>query len=394
MRKIINSESLKALSKYPENSVDAVVTDPPYGLKFMGHRWDYSVPSVALWQEVLRVLKPGGHLLSFGGTRTYHRMVVNIEDAGFEIRDQLQWIYGSGFPKSMDISKAFVKSLAVEREVIGQQKYTTPNIKGNSFNSDDVSGRGRLAANITAPTSDQAKEWDGWGTALKPANEPIVLARKPITGTIVDNITEHGVGGINIDACRIASDTKITNHSRGTESAKSKGKYGDSTAQETHQTQGQQLGRFPANVILDEAAGRLLDIQSGTLKSGDSKGFKGEHTAKIYAPYANNQIDPATIYADSGGASRFFYCAKASKSERGQGNTHPTVKPVKLMEYLVKLITPVGGIVLDPFAGSMTTGIACIRLGRSFIMIERDEDSYNMGRTRLLNYLAKLKTSK
>lgn len=384
-------DSLDKLATLPDNYVDAIVTDPPYGLKFMGHKWDYSVPSVELWQQVLRVLKPGGHVLSFGGTRTYHRMVVNIEDAGFEIRDQLQWIYGSGFPKSMDISKAFDKSLAMEREIIGQQNYTTPNIKGNSFNSDDVSVRGRLAANITAPASNQAKQWEGWGTALKPANEPIVLARKPLIGTVVQNIEAYGVGGINIDACRI-----------GTEQRSYKGMSVNKPEVGTFRDDNwvpkdisvEVSGRFPANVIFDGEAGRLLDIQSGTLKSGDSKGFKGEYSANVYAPYAHNQIDPNTIYADSGGASRFFYCAKASKSERGTGNTHPTVKPVKLMEYLIKLITPPDGIVLDPFAGSMTTGIACVKLGMSFIMVERDADSYNMGKVRLQNYIAKLKANK
>lgn len=397
MKKVLHGLMQDVLQGLEDNSVDAVVTDPPYGLKFMGKKWDYSVPTVAQWQEVFRVLKPGGHVLSFGGTRTYHRMVVNIEDAGFEIRDCIQWIYGSGFPKSMNISKAFDKSVGAEREVIGSNGTKPIQTSGRINSEASAEGKFERSENfITAPASDLAKQWDGWGTALKPANEPIVLARKPLIGTVCENIIEHGVGGINIDACRIGTEEVISNHSRGSESAKSKGKYGDSAAQDTHQTKGQQSGRFPSNVIMDKEAGRVLDMQSGNLKSGDSKGFIGVYTANVYSAYANNVIDANTIYADSGGASRFFYCSKASKSERNAGllnpNTHPTVKPVNLMEYLIKLITPPNGIVLDPFAGSMTTGIACLKLGVSFIMIEADEEHYDMGRGRLKAMNTKLRS--
>lgn len=431
MRKVICGDSLEKLKQFPDNFVDAVVTDPPYGLKFMNKHWDYSVPSVELWKEVLRVLKPGGHVLSFGGTRTYHRMVVNIEDAGFEIRDCIQWIYGSGFPKSMDISKALDKDAGMGRtETKGVRVNTYDGAHRNPQNHKspaELSNIGKWGLDKTPhgvvdmlPASDLAKHWDGWGTALKPANEPIVLARKPLIGTVVENILEHGVGGINIDACRIAHDEKQVSCKRGTRDATWNDdncgfhNVGNTIASASSK------GRFPANVILDEEAGRVLDEQTGILKSGDSKGFKGDYSAQVFGKYANNQIDPNTIYADTGGASRFFYCAKASKAERNMGlegrtptkvndgrtaiidnafqrgetqrlNTHPTVKPVKLMEYLIKLITPPDGIVLDPFAGSMTTGIACIKQKKSFIMIERDDENYEIGRARLKGYLQKIK---
>jgi site-specific DNA-methyltransferase (adenine-specific) len=360
---IHNGDCLEVLRTLPDNSVDACVTDPPYGLAFMGKKWDYDVPAVEVWQEVLRVLKPGGHLLAFAGTRTQHRMAVRIEDAGFEIRDMLAWVYGSGFPKSLDVSKAidsqdavkeqqkrryrftaWVRSTGVtskqiddatgtnmgghyttaasqpaimtrehleacrhlfqsipqwveaeadirsiesqtlkNREVVGVHKSTSPgcNMRTSIMETekDDI-------GNITAPATEAAKQWQGWGTALKPALEPITMARAPLSGTVAANVLEHGTGAINVDGCRVDDES----------------------------------GRFPANLIHDGS-----DEVVGLFPEDDGES-----------------------------ASRFFYCAKADAAER-RNSKHPTVKPVALMRYLVRLVCPAGGVVLDPFAGSGTT---------------------------------------
>jgi len=376
---------LDVLKTFEPNSVDSIVTDVPYGLKFMSKKWDYEVPSIEIWNEVLRVLKPGGHLLSFGGTRTYHRMVVNIEDAGFEIRDQIQWLYGSGFPKSHNISKGIDKKFGAEREVVGINKSSRPNskLKGqrgfdNQLGNADKAG----VQNITAPSTDLAKQWDGYGTALKPANEPICLARKPLSEkTIVANVLKWGCGGLNIDDCRVAyQDEQDAKEGRSARKTTSKGQFAAQLKDDkfNRENRSQIQGRFPANIILDETAAAALDEQSGELK---------------------------------GGASRFFYCAKASKSERNAGlegmeekeifgddggtyqglsnsktpdqNFHPTVKPIKLMQYLITLITPPNGIVLDPFMGSGTTGLACKNLDRNFIGIEMEKEYFEIAKKRI-----------
>lgn len=337
----------------PDNSIDSIVTDPPYELGFMGKKWDNTgiAYNVELWRECLRVLKHGGHLLSFGGTRTYHRMACAIEDAGFEIRDQIQWIYAQGFPKSQDVGKAIDKRLGAKREVIGKRVHPTlknnPNVKSKAFHVETLESNESMESwDITAPSTSEAKQWNGWGTALKPAHEPIVLARKPlIEKTIAENILSWGVGGINIDASRI----------------------------ESPQSQSDSSGRFPANIIFDELSGEILDEQSGVLKSGDScvrtkVGSFLEHGGLGKAG------DIQVTYGDSGGASRFFYCAKASKKEKGVDNTHPTVKPIKLMEYLVTLVTPINGVILDPFTGSGSTLVAAKNLGFNYIGIEKEEE--------------------
>jgi site-specific DNA-methyltransferase (adenine-specific) len=315
----------------------------------MGKKWDSTgiAYNVDLWKECLRVLKPGGHMLAFGGTRTYHRMACAIEDAGFEIRDCIQWLYGSGFPKSHNISKAIDKKLGVEREVIG---------KGTAGKTALGQGSGWNKTynpheyDITRDETEQAKRWSGWGTALKPANEPIVLARKPLSEkTIAENVMKWGTGGINIDACRIEYQ-KGENPTVGGRHKKTGRRIGAGSEKfgfkSLENPEINLQGRFPANVILDEEAGRMLDEQQE-------------------------------------GASRFFYCAKASKKERGEGNNHPTVKPVKLMEYLITLITPPNGIVLDPFLGSGTTAIACINTNRNYIGFELDKQYYDIANARI-----------
>jgi DNA modification methylase len=399
---LYNEDCLIGMQKLESNSIDSIVTDPPYEIGFMNKSWDNTgiAYNINIWKECLRILKPGGHLLAFGGTRTYHRMACAIEDAGFEIRDQIQWLYGSGFPKSLNISKAIDKHFEAKREVVGEYKHPT------AKNGDRTGNKSPYQANechlegsykITIPATKEAEQWDGWGTALKPANEPIVVARKPLSEkTVAENVLKWGTGGINIDACRVGTEERtyglkggenLNNLSRlnGKDSpdAKGCGAYGIG-AKQVNIGEKTVSGRFPANVILDEEAGKILDEQTGILTSGKVKpeGFKGEFTANVYGKYANNQIDPNTVYGDSGGASRFFYCAKASKKERGEGNNHPTVKPVSLMQYLVKLVTPLNGTVLDPFMGSGTTGIACGD-NFSFIGFEKEKIYYNIAQERI-----------
>ena len=343
---------LDVLKTLPDNSVDSIVTDPPYGLSFMGKKWDYDVPSKEIWIECLRVLKCGGHLLAFGGTRTYHRLVVEIEDAGFDIRDTIQWIYGSGFPKSMNISKAIDKAAGAKREVVGRN----PNSREKCDKSNTLYESGTVGKTdyITKPATPEAEQWGGWGTALKPANEPICLARKPLKEkTIAANVIEHGTGALNIDECRIETDEKLVAggslriNSGDERNGAALGMFQDGTPNTYKQNQ---LGRFPANVILDEEVGVMLDEQSGV------------------------------------GASRFFYCAKAHKKEKNLGldnNFHPTVKPVKLMRYLCRLITPPNGTVLDPFMGSGTTGIGAMLEGFDFIGIEMEEEYLKIAEARI-----------
>ncbi len=365
-------DCLDILKTLPDDSVDSIVTDPPYGLSFMGRKWDYDVPSTDIWAECLRVLKPGGHLLAFAGTRTQHRMAVRIEDAGFEIRDMLAWVYGSGFPKSLDVSKAIGKAAGVEREVVGERK------KLQSYGANKIYGDGPDKGGvqkITAPATDAAKQWHGWGTALKPALEPITMARKPFKGTVVDNVLAHGTGAINIDGCRVpADDGEDRSRPPRTPNAILGGGKGTNLTASAHNA----AGRFPANLLHDG--------------SGDVSGFLGEQA-------------------------RFFYCAKASKKDRDDGladapkktagvgderpsgsfnerlgktpttpraNHHPTVKPTDLMRYLVRLVTPPGGTVLDPFMGSGSTGKAALLEGFHFVGCEMSPDYMEIAEGRLL----------
>jgi len=387
MNQVLCGKCEDVLKGIPANSVDSIVTDPPYGIKFMGKKWDYNVPSVEQWQEAFRVLKPGGYVLSFGGTRTYHRMVVNIEDAGFEIRDQIQWLYGSGFPKSLDISKAIDKG-AGEKRIKGNKKkdfdkYNSPNYKKE--NAVEYVGR-KTKEEVgyeSLPATPEAQLWNGWGTALKPANEPICLARKPLSEkTVAENVLKWGTGGINIDECRIEAEPEL---------AKNGDRLQSKSAEEGRNAMYSGLkaidlrdrvptGRFPANVIhdgSDEVVGLFPDTQSGA-KHGIYNGWG--HGREIYGdvkPYQQH------CKASAGSAARFFYVAKASKAERGEGNTHPTVKPIKLIRYLIRLIVPPGGIVLDMFCGSGTTALAAIEEGMSYILIDKDHHNVDITNERI-----------
>jgi DNA modification methylase len=362
-------DCLDVLRTLPDASVDAVVTDPPYGLAFMGKKWDYDVPSVAIWAECLRVLKPGGHLLAFAGTRTQHRMAVRIEDAGFEIRDMIAWVYGSGFPKSLDVSKAIDKAAGAEREVIREATPPPAGFKSGTFDNRGPNSFGNGA--ITTPATEAAQQWADWGTALKPALEPITMARKPLAGTVAANVLQHGTGALNVDGCRVGTE--------GTHRVRTPDDFGivnDDGWMPTPGINGSSSGRWPANLIhdgSDEVVGLFPESGSGNgrptvAKRQRNKGWCNSSPGQGVAAIDN--------FGDSGSAARFFYTAKASKDDRDDGNTHPTVKPTDLMRYLCRLVTPPGGMVLDPFMGSGSTGKAAMLEGFGFIGIER-EPSYH-----------------
>ena len=381
MSELLLGDCLEVLRTMPDASVDAVVTDPPYGLAFMGKRWDYDVPSVAIWAECLRVLKPGGHLLAFAGTRTQHRMAVRIEDAGFEIRDMIAWVYGSGFPKSLDVSKAIDKPAGAEREVVGSYTVGGTAAKGKH--------KGRAAAasdegaaigctkdlSITAPATLEAQQWAGWGTALKPALEPITVARKPLTGTVAANVLEHGTGAINVDGCRVGTEQRC-NPPAGNKAGGNS--LNMSAVGMPEDADGRTAaGRWPANLIhdgSDEVVG--LFPQTAAAKSAERGERSGVNTNFGGSGGVRGHDD------NGGSAARFFYTAKATRAER-QGVTHPTVKPLDLMAYLCRLVTPPGGTVLDPFMGSGTTIKAALSEGFNAIGIERDPAYFEMAQHRM-----------
>jgi site-specific DNA-methyltransferase (adenine-specific) len=428
---ILEGDCVERMRDLADGSVDAVVTDPPYSIEFMGKGWDTHVTPEGFqawcrsWAlEALRVLKPGGHLLAFGGTRTSHRLVAGVEEAGFEIRDTLAWLYGSGFPKSHDVSKAIDKAAGVEREVVGSKRVTRildpETLRRNNYTVGVQASGGDIP--VTTPATEDAARWQGWGTALKPAYEPVVVARKPLQGTVAANVLARGTGALNIDGCRIETDDRW--QATGTRSAPSSALSGgvdgslNVSVSTTHDA-----GRWPANVLLDEDAAAQLDAQSGD--AGGGFGVRGGNESGVYGNgkgYAGTLADTGQTvgYGDAGGASRFFYCAKASSAERNAGlddfpaihrvngnkwtdqdyrvsrgerpataesgprrNVHPTVKPVELMRWLVRLVTPAGGVVLDPFVGSGTTGCAALLERFAFVGIERDPEYAAIARARL-----------
>ena len=349
-----------------DNSIDAIVTDPPYELGFMGKKWDNTgiAYDVHLWTECLRVLKPGGYLLAFGGTRTYHRMACAIEDAGFEIRDSIHWLYGSGFPKSHDVSKAIDKAAGEQGEVIGERKFgKTSTGQGAGWNANAVAATGKQT--LYAPATDAAREWEGWGTALKPAHEPIVVARKPLTGTVAANVLEHGTGALNIDGARIgrvAGDVSIAGKRTATFGTQETQSGGDGSGGWKQNDE----GRWPANVITD-----------GSI---DAEWVRYFYCAK--PSRAERDAGLGELPTSTGGQStgRIDGTAGLNSPRAGAGrtggskNTHPTVKPLALMRYLVRLVTPPGGTVLEPFAGSGTTLAAAILEGFNAIGCELTAD--------------------
>jgi DNA modification methylase len=514
---IIVGDCRTVMAGMEPNSVDAVVTDPPYGLEFMGKEWDkldHGLPQENVWKgrrgkggadvtgtgytdggkrldrpsfggnrtpgkrcvkcgkrsfsgspcvcpepeyvleyqtgppsgmvrqqrwheswarEAYRVLKPGGHLLAFSGTRTSHRMVCAIEDAGFEIRDSIVWLYGSGFPKSLDVSKAMDKAAGAEREVIRERTYGLRNDGGYSGGLNTTKPRSE-SCEITTPATDLARQWDGWGTALKPAHEPICVARKPLTGTVARTVAEWGTGAINVDGCRIGTDDNLNGgaYSGGTRnpvsgetrSTVAAGMYGEDGRLDPEQfTQPQ--GRWPANVILDEDAAALLDATVGERKTGGPQSGKVYTNDRPSVGYGGGFDGSRKVsgFTDTGGPSRFMYTAKASRSERNAGldgmperataamqgnlvdgqrlggdgspirtpmrqNHHPTVKPIALMRWLVRLVTPPGGLILDPFAGSGSTGCAAALEGFQFVGIEQSEEYAAIAERRIAYWAA------
>ena len=377
MPTIHNGDCIETMKAMPPESVDAIVCDPPYGLGFMGKKWDGLPPSLEWAEACYRVLKPGGHIAAFGGTRTWHRLAVAIEDAGFEMRDSLAWLYGSGFPKSHDVGKAIDKLAGAEREVVGTARRSQNRSEGwdrpwMREQMESLGGSGMAEHAITAPATPEAQRWDGWGTALKPAFEPIVLARKPLAEkTVARNVLAHGTGAINVDGCRIATEEVM---SYSTSKAQGATGFGTGTSEQNPS------GRWPANVLLDHHAAAWVDEQSGVQRDGvavnRNKNPDIEKPHTVYGGGWMNGDRPDITYGGGGGASRFFYSAKAPKSERPNvdGVQHPTVKPLAIMRWLIRLVTPPGGTVLDPFAGSGTTIEAALIEGFEPIGIEMEPD--------------------
>lgn len=365
--KLILGDCLDKLKELEDNSIDSIVTDPPYGISFMGSKWDYDVPKVDVWKECLRVLKPGGHLLSFSSARTYHRMVVNVEDAGFEIREQIMWVFGSGFPKSHNIGKAIDKKLGNKRDIVGEYKQTIPQITPwkdvERFESKNLQTKGE-------------SDWEGWGTALKPAHEPIVMARKPFKGDVASNVIKYGTGAINIDGCRVGTE-EITINKLEEWSGFGQKKNPDYTSTNN-------VGRFPANFIhdgLDEewskyfycAKANKNDRNEGCedLKEKQIAG-KGNGLARTCETCGANTLQGCE-------------CEDRTYSNPKLKNHHPTVKPTDLMRYLCRLITPKNGTILDPFMGSGSTGKAAMLEGFNFVGIELSEEYLEIAEKRIKN---------
>lgn len=370
----------KVLPTLPPVTFDGVFCDPPYGLNFMGHNWDESVPPATVFQGLLRLCKPGGYLLAFGGPKTFHRLACYIEDAGWEIRDTLCWLYGDGFPKSHNISKAIDKKLGKKRLSVGKTKA----IYRYGYN------KSHKKTDITTPGSDEAKRWDGYGTALKPAWEPIILAMKPVDGTFAENALTRSNGGLNIDECRIGTSGGSTrSHQPEYPRLEDGSKDHSHFARRSHNVDQIDRGRWPANLLLDEEAAAVLDEQSGKSKSRRSRGRKaGSNVGNGKTLNAfRSRMDVVEGYDDEGGASRFFYCAKAKGKER-QDNDHPTIKPLALCEYLARLILQperkAPRRLLVPFSGSGSEMIGALSAGWDHVSgIEKDDQFVATARRRL-----------
>ena len=391
INKIYLGDNLELLKQLEDNSIDSCVSDFPYNLSFMGKKWD-TIKNYYEWcyeraVELYRVLKPGAYCLIFSGTRTQHRMVCGFEDAGFEIHDQISWIYSQGFPKGYNISKGFDKQSGAKREILGFDKSKwrdANNYKGNKYN--EMREKDYISkATITAPATDLAKQWDGWSTTLKPTHEPIMLAQKPIEKNYCYNIQKWGVGGLFIDGNRIELNGETVPINK-LEKWSGFGEEDKPDYEATINTK----GRYPANTIFDETAGEVLNEQTGILTSGKPSGNRHAQNNNIYGKVELEK--PITGFGDSGGASRFFYCAKASQKDRTENgkvdNNHVTVKPTMLMTHLIKLVTPPNGINLDICEGSGTSAKACLWLERdgykvNHIGFESDPASYEIALKRI-----------
>ena len=459
--KIITGNNTDVLHTYEDNTFDSIVTDPPYGIAFLGKDWDNDTGALETWQECFRVLKPGGHLLAFSAARTYHHLATNIEQSGFEIRDQLMWLYGYGFPKAQDIGKAIQKRQGVEKSK-PQKGLNAFNNKGKTapkvaYDGEDAEYSNKKDEII--PTSIEAQAWSGWKTALKPAHEPIVMARKPFKGSCIDNVLEHGVGALNIDASRVPynNEQPVTTHSK--KAHKGQSMAGEFGSLETHSAPGQEQGRFPSNVLgevegyqkffycpkvsrAERHAGfenlpkrlcgpggdgwvQAQEHQGNNKKDNldhipkydrrteglESAGFQG--LQKLDGKKGNLDHIPAPFgdvkgcYVDGKRFAAKHQELQTNKRPRGEafgdgnllkdatqsvGNNHPTVKPVELMKYLVRLVTPKGGKVLDPFNGSGSTGMACVELGYDYTGIDLDKDYVEIANKRISAWEKKFDT--
>jgi DNA modification methylase len=378
---LYTGKCLDYLKTMPSDSIDSVVTDPPYGLKFMNHAWDYDVPTTETWAEALRVLRPGGYLLAFAGTRTQHRMAVRIEDAGFEIRDMIAWVYAQGMPKSLDVSKAIDKAAGAEREL------TRPGeVKRDGYGGDWDTGSSSKRPRYDVPVTADAIKWVGWGTALKPSLEPITVARKPLIGTVAANVLAHGTGAINVDGCRVVRPPgERTEYGvDGNECSPTNNTYGDRVRVAYKPDE---AGRYPANLIHDgsDEVTAMFPDNSPSCKPHRVKASEETVERLQSKGWGFSVCDKIAGYDDGDdlSAARFFYCAKANKKDRGEGNTHPTVKPTDLMRYLCWLVTPAGGLVLDPFMGSGTTGKAALLEGFDFIGIDDKQEHVLLAHRRI-----------
>ena len=462
MLKLIQGDCLQEMKNIPDNSIDSIVTDPPYGLSdhkpqdvqaclaawvkgepylstkkgFMGKTWDSWVPGPEVWREAYRVLKPGAHIACFAGSRTHDLMSIALRMAGFECRDTVMWVYGSGFPKSLAVSKAIDKQQGVERQVIGTR--TDGRGKSDLKISNQETGctgirhadGSKQVYEESAATSEDAKKWVGFGTALKPAYEPVLLFRKPLVGTVASNVLEFGTGSLNIDGCRIPTDSAVDDPRLGGNGTWSSDKMAKNVYEGGYSGEivgSSPLGRFPANLIHDGSEEVLNTFP-------DAKGQQGDLKNHFHIRESPNSIFGAMAAAkdhpkrndSSVSAARFFYCAKASKADRNEGcdgledgfmaasnqaqaelkrgnmhqgdsgintvkvskNNHPTVKPTDLMAYVCRLITPPNGVVLDPFMGSGSTGKACGAEDLSFIGIEQDQKYFAIAEARIINAYA------
>jgi DNA modification methylase len=391
---------LDVLPTLADNSVDSIVTDPPYELGFMGKSWDNSgiAYNVEVWRECLRVLKPGGHILAFGGSRTWHRLAVAIEDAGFELRDSIAWIYGSGFPKSLDVSKAIDKAAGAEREVVARR--TVPDQRGGKINSQATAENGvqQREVDVTESATPEAQKWNGWGTALKPAFEPVVVGRKPFAkgSTVAANVLEWGVGGLNIDGTRIGTESRVNSPAGNKAGGNS---YNMSVTGMPQDAQAKVAeGRWPSNVMLDEYTAGLVDEQQKDVSrffyvAKASKRDRNEGLDEIEAQSSAGKGNGLARICEKCGASILKPCNCEDRTfvNPPVKNFHPTVKPTDLMRQLIRLVTPPGGTVLDPFTGSGSTGKAAILEGFQFVGIELTEEYLPIIEGRLIHASQKVR---
>jgi DNA modification methylase len=386
--RLIHGDCREVLATLPADSLDACVTDPPAGISFMGKDWDGNKGGRERWIDwmarvmcdVYRVLKPGAHAVVWALPRTSHWTATAVEDAGFEVRDVLMHVFGSGFPKSLDVGKAMDRAAGAEREVVRPRSYELRNGGGYSGGLNTTKPRSE-SAEISLPATDLARQWQGWGTALKPAAEHWILARKPLVGTVAQNVAKYGTGALNIDGCRVGSGGQLK-----WAEPRDMGYHGGTDNGPVPATESP-LGRWPANVIHDGSEEVLAAFaEYGEKTSGKDcvRGKSGAWSAgDVIHPGLGEAGQPQVWYGDSGSAARFFYTAKASRDERGDGNTHPTVKPLALIDYLVRLVTPPDGTVLDPFLGSGTTALACYRRHFGCVGIEQSADYLAIAESRL-----------